>query len=686
VTNRLADATSPYLLQHKDNPVDWWPWGDEAFEEARRRDLPVFLSIGYAACHWCHVMAHESFEDQATADQLNHDFISIKVDREERPDVDSVYMAAVQGLTGQGGWPMTVFLDPQRRPFHAGTYFPREPRAGMPSFTQLLTAITTAWTDRRDEIENAAAGITESLAKAQASAVDGVPGDLPERLTDATGQAVGLLAREFDHRDGGFGGAPKFPPSSTLEFLLRYGASKDDPRAIAMVEATCEAMARGGIYDQLAGGFARYSVDAQWVVPHFEKMLYDNALLLRVYAHWYRATGSEFAARITRETAEFLLNDLRTAQGGFASALDADAPTEPGGHSHEGASYAWRPSQIRAALGDETGALAIELLNVTNGGTFEHGSSVLQLPNDPDGDWWPAARAALRQARDRRPQPARDDKVVAAWNGIAIAALAEAGVLLEEPSWIDAAIAAARLIEEVHVLDRTATSAKLLRVSRDGLPGTHAGGVLEDYGDVTEGLLALSAVTGDQQWRELAGLLLQTVLEEFSQPGGGFFDTPADGESLIMRPSDPADLASPSGWSAATSSLLTYGTLVASERHLLAAEAGLVIAEEMGKRSPRFAGWLLASAQAYLGGPLEVVIVGADGDPQRQALLEAALRSTSPGLALAVADPANVGPDNGPFTDRPLVEGRATAYVCRRFVCSAPITTASDLVELLNRP
>jgi uncharacterized protein YyaL (SSP411 family) len=395
MTNRLADATSPYLLQHKDNPVDWWPWCDEAFEEATRRDVPVLLSIGYAACHWCHVMAHESFEEDETAAQMNAQFVCVKVDREERPDVDAVYMDATQALTGHGGWPMTCFLTPDAQPFHCGTYFPKQPMHGMPSFRQVLEAVSRAWSERRADLAGSAAEIVRLLGERSAIPQEQTPPDAEILET-----AVGALRAEYDATRGGFGGAPKFPPSAVLEFLLRHGSLG----AMEMVEGTCEAMARGGIYDQLAGGFARYSVDAAWVVPHFEKMLYDNAQLARVYAHWWRASGSPLAKRIAVETVEFMLRDLRTPQGGFASSLDADAA------GVEGSTYVWTPAQLRAALDEPDAEWAAQLFEVTPTGTFEHGSSVLQLPRDPDDEHRSnRVRARLLDARARRPQPGRDD-------------------------------------------------------------------------------------------------------------------------------------------------------------------------------------------------------------------------------------------------------------------------------------
>ncbi|HEU4491448.1 MAG TPA: thioredoxin domain-containing protein [Jiangellales bacterium] len=668
MANRLATATSPYLQQHRDNPVDWWEWGDEAFAEARRRDVPVLLSVGYAACHWCHVMAHESFEDEATAAQMNEHFVSIKVDREERPDVDAVYMEAVQAMTGHGGWPMTAFLTPAGAPFYAGTYFPPTPRHGMPSFRQVLDAVTRTWHERRGEVDEAATGISERLGAARLAATG--PAPTPDDL-DA---AVRVLAREFDGTHAGFGRAPKFPPSMVLEFLLRHHASTGDAEALAMAEATCERMARGGMYDQLAGGFARYSVDAAWVVPHFEKMLYDNVLLLRVYLHLWRTTGSPLAARVVRETAEFLLRDLRTPEGGFASALDADAD------GVEGATYVWAQDQLREELGPDDGAWAAELLTVTGPGTFEHGRSTLQLPRDPgDAARWAGVRAQLLAARAHRPQPARDDKVVAAWNGLAVAALAEAGALLDEPSWVEAAVACADLLVRVHLDDH----GRVLRVSRDGRAGPHAG-VLDDHGDLAEGFLALVAVTGDPVWLSFAEQVLDVVLGHFTDGAGGFHDTADDAtdERLagIRRPQDPTDNATPSGLAATAGALLSFAALTGSARHREAAEAALAVYVPLARQAPRFAGWGLAVAEALAAGPLEVAVVGTEGDPRGSALHRTALLGTSPGAVVGAGAPDGEAASAVPLLHgRPTRDGAPAAYVCRTFVCEAPTTDPAVL-------
>ncbi|MEO3976072.1 thioredoxin domain-containing protein [Streptomyces sp. CAU 1734] len=668
--NRLARATSPYLLQHADNPVDWWPWEPAAFEAARERDVPVFLSVGYSSCHWCHVMAHESFEDGATAAYMNEHFVNIKVDREERPDVDTVYMEAVQAATGHGGWPMSVFMTAEGEPFYFGTYFPPEPRHGMASFRQVLEGVSAAWSERREEVGEVAAKITRDLAgRALTHGGQGVPED------EQQAQALLGLIREYDEPHGGFGGAPKFPPSMVLEFLLRHHARTGAEGALEMAEGTCEAMARGGIYDQLGGGFARYSVDREWVVPHFEKMLYDNALLCRVYAHLWRTTGSSLARRVALETADFMVRELRTAEGGFASALDADSDDGTGRRA-EGAFYAWTPKQLRDALGEEDGRRAEELYGVTAAGTFEEGSSVLRLPaGEPDE----GLRERLFAARERRVRPERDDKVVAAWNGLAIAALAEAGAYFDRPDLIERATEAADLLVRVHLDD----GARLARTSRDGLAGANSG-VLEDYADVAEGFLALAGVTGEGVWLEFAGLLLDMVIDRFAGGDGTFFDTAHDAERLIRRPQDPTDNAAPSGWTAAAGALLSYAAHTGSEAHRTAAEGALGVVKALGPRAPRFIGWGLAVAEALLDGPREIAVVGAGGDPAVRELHRTALLAGAPGAVVAAGTP-----DSGEFPllrDRTLVEGRAAAYVCRGFVCRMPVTDPDTLMTELIQP
>ncbi|MDT0265367.1 thioredoxin domain-containing protein [Streptomyces sp. DSM 44915] len=667
--NRLANAQSPYLLQHADNPVDWWPWGREAFEEAKRRDVPVLLSVGYASCHWCHVMARESFEDAALAGYLNEHFVAVKVDREERPDVDAVYMEAVQAATGQGGWPMTVFMTADGEPFHFGTYYPPRPLHGLPSFRDLLEGVTAAWRDRRGEVGEVAARIAGELAGRRVSYEAPAPPG-----ADELALAVGALAGEFDERHGGFGGAPKFPPAMVLEFLLRHHARTGSAEALRLVERTCAAMARGGIYDQLAGGFARYAVDAAWVVPHFEKMLYDNALLARVHTHLWRVTGSAMARRVALATADFMVRELTTPEGGFASALDADSETPDGGHA-EGAAYVWTPEQLVEVLGEEAGALAAERYGVTEAGTFEGGTSVLRLPGEAPPD---EVRARLLAARLDRPAPARDDKVIAAWNGLAIAALAETGGVLDRPDLVTAAETAARLLLRVH---RDAATGRLVRTSRDGVAGPSAG-VLEDYADLAEGLLALYAVTGEVGWLTEAGALLDVVLTRFTGEDGAFWDTADDAEALIRRPQDPTDGATPAGWTAATGALLGYAAYTGSDRHRAAAERGLGIVSALAARAPRFVGWGLAVAEAAVDGPREVAVVGPADDPATAELHRVALLAPAPGAVVARGEP---GAADAPplLADRPLRDGRPVAYVCRGFVCHEPTTDPAALAAQL---
>jgi uncharacterized protein YyaL (SSP411 family) len=662
--NRLRDSTSPYLLQHADNPVDWWPWCDQAFEEAARRDVPVMLSVGYAACHWCHVMAHESFEDAETAALLNQHVVAVKVDREERPDVDDVYMTATQAMTGQGGWPMTVFMTPQKEPFFCGTYFPRD------YFRQLVLNVSRAWRDQREGVEGQAKQVAAALAQnalATASALREGSGAEFGEIADA---AVAALEDAYDGERGGFGGAPKFPPSMVLEFLLRYHQRTGAPPALAMAEGTCEAMARGGMYDQLAGGFARYSVDADWVVPHFEKMLYDNALLARVYLNLWRATGSELARRVAEQTCSWMRSELLTQEGGFAASLDADSEGE------EGRFYVWRPAELTAVLGSEDGEFAARVFGVTRTGTFEDGASVLQLRVDPpDAERLARIRRALKTARDGRVRPGRDDKVVAAWNGLAISALAECGVLLGRPDLAAAARDAATLLAEVHL-----AGGRLIRTSRHGSAGDTPG-ILEDYACVAEGFTVLSGLTGEGRWAALAGQLLDVALAEFGDGAGGFYDTAADGEPLIFRPADPADNATPSGAFAVSGALLRYSALTGSARHREAAIDGLGVLPAIATRYPRAAGAGLAVAEAVMAGPVEIAVVGPAADERTGELNRTALHAAPPGAVIAYGDGTDA---QLPLLEgRGLVDGAPAAYVCRQFTCRAPVTTPQQLRDAL---
>ncbi|MDP2013136.1 MAG: thioredoxin domain-containing protein [Actinomycetota bacterium] len=662
--NRLAAATSPYLQQHAENPVDWQEWSPEAFDEARRRDVPVFLSVGYSACHWCHVMAHESFEDVDVAKVINDRFVAIKVDREERPDVDAVYMQATLALTGSGGWPMTVFLDHDQQPFFAGTYFPRHARSGMPGFVDVLTALDEAWTQRRSDVLDVAGRVVSALQQRVAPSGQEFPGS--QVLTDA----VTRLRSDFDLAYGGFGGAPKFPPSMILEFLLRVAARTNNAEALLMAEHTLDAMARGGMYDQLAGGFARYSVDAAWAVPHFEKMLYDNALLLRVYLHWYRLTGSVTAERIVRETAEFMINELMTPEGGFASALDADTEGE------EGRFYVWKPVELNAVLGQDDAAWVAQLLHVTTSGNFEHDSSTLQLLSDPDdSERWQRLREQLRAHRDKRERPGRDDKVVASWNGLAIAALAEAGALLEESSWVEAAYSAADLLLAVHL--GAHGDDRLSRTSRDGIAGENYG-VLDDYGGVAEGFLALYQVSGDDTWLTLAGMLLDVAIQHFRDDQGGFFDTSDDAAALVNRPRDPADGAEPSGWFSVANACVTYAAITGVAQYREIAELALAIVSDLAPRAPRACGWGLAAVSALLDGPVEIAIIGDPQDPRTRGLRRIALAATAPGAVIALGEEGSQTPL---LRDRTLIDGRPAAYVCRGFTCDLPTTEIGVLAS-----
>jgi uncharacterized protein YyaL (SSP411 family) len=662
--NRLKDSTSPYLLQHADNPVDWWPWCDQAFEEAARRDVPVMLSVGYAACHWCHVMAHESFEDAETAALLNQHVVAVKVDREERPDVDDVYMTATQAMTGQGGWPMTVFMTPRKEPFFCGTYFPRD------YFRQLILNVSKAWRTQREGLDGQARQVAGALAQNAAATASALREGSGAEFGEVADAAVAALEDAYDGERGGFGGAPKFPPSMVLEFLLRYHRRTGSPEALAMAQGTCEAMARGGMYDQLGGGFARYSVDADWVVPHFEKMLYDNALLARVYLNLWRATGSELARRVAEQTCSWLQRELLTTDGGFAASLDADSEGE------EGRFYVWRPAELDAVLGREDGEYAARVFGVTRAGTFERGASVLQLPADPqDAGHFAEVRRALLAAREGRVRPGRDDKVVAAWNGLAISALAECGVLLGRPDLVTVALDAAALLAEVHLVD-----GRLIRTSRHGSAGGTAG-ILEDYACVAEGFLVLSGITGEGRWAALAGQLLDVALTEFGDGAGGFYDTAADGEPLIFRPADPADNATPSGTFAVSGALLRYATLTGSGSYREAALAGLGVLPAIAARYPRAAGAGLAVAEAVLAGPVEIAIVGSPQDERTSELQRTALHAAPPGAVTAYG--------NGTDAQLALLEGRGpvdgapAAYVCREFACRAPVTTPEQLRDAL---
>lgn len=712
--NGLAGQPSAYLRQHADNPVDWRPFGEEAFAAALEHDVPVFLSVGYAACHWCHVMAHESFEDDATAEYLNAHFVSIKVDREERPDVDAIYMAATQAISGEGGWPMSVFLTPEGLAFHAGTYFPPEPALGRVSFRQVLEAVNEAWTERREEVERRAAGLARSLAEnplGRGVVVDGQALPVPEPVRAAiSGEvlsaAVEALSRSEDTEFGGFGRAPKFPPSPVLEFLIRHAgtSARTAGLARAMAGRTLQAMANSALFDQLDGGFARYSVTADWSVPHFEKMLYDNASLLRVYAHWLRLPdGPDFphieAERVVRRTAGWLLAALRLPDGSFASSLDADTVVD--GVHEEGATYLWKPEELATAASaagwPELGPRLDRLMNVRRPGTLTPDGSALH-PGSPLGpgarQLWESVAPELSRLRALRPQPARDDKVVAGWNGLAVAALADAGLILADGTLVAAAARTAEYLAGVHW-----RGGILTRVSHEG-SAVGIGGMLEDYAFSADGLLALYAASGNERWYLLAEELILAAQARFVVDGV-LVDSAAESRQVLNAhggklSAEPFDGPTASASSAFAGVLVSYAAYSGSTRHRSVAERILAPLSEVASRAPRAAGWALATAEAVLGGPLEAAVVGPAGVGTAQ-LLRAAALSAAPGLVLASwTGGTGGGNDDGgssaPESAVPLLAGRTgegvpRAYVCRGMVCRRPVSTAEELLaELAAQP
>ncbi len=731
--NALGAEPSAYLRQHAGNPVHWRPFGDEAFAFAAARDVPVFLSIGYAACHWCHVMAHESFEDQDTADFLNANFVAVKVDREERPDVDTVYMAATQAISGEGGWPMSVFLLPDGRAFHAGTYFPPRQMPGRPSFRQVLEAVVDAWQERRGAVEQNADTLARGLAASQP--VSAVQLDRPPEPVGAAllSEAVEALAASEDPDAGGFGTAPKFPPSPVLEFLIRHAAvpARDAPAAGTgtdtagtagaakdMAGRALAAMSRSALFDQLDGGFARYSVARDWSVPHFEKMLYDNAQLLRVYVHWVRLGGTaEYpaaeAAEVALRTAGWLLGSLGVASPGpapageaadagpapeaLASSLDADTVVD-GVHA-EGATYLWTPAELAVLLGSDDGAAVARLMNVHPRGTVTAEGSPLHPAREfsmAEDALWMRVRPVLLVARSHRPQPARDDKIVAGWNGLAVAALAEAGAVLEEPGLAAAAERIAAYLERVHWTPGTAgTPGTLTRVSHGGA-ARGIGGLLEDYAFCAEGLLALYSVTGRTRWFTLAGDILAAACSRFAA-AGVLTDTAGESAQVVNAQGgsaslDPFDGATPSGAAAFAGALLSHSALTGSAEYRSLAGNILGLLPPLAVRAPRAAGWLLATVQAALAGPVEAAVAGPD-TAERAALHRELLLSPSPGLVIALPDAA--GPDtSGPATADlatvPLLRGRGPApdgspqvFLCRGMVCELPVGSAAAVRDRL---
>ncbi|GAB4277389.1 MAG: thioredoxin domain-containing protein [Candidatus Promineifilaceae bacterium] len=679
--NHLVNETSPYLLQHVDNPVDWYPWGEEALARAKAEDKPILLSIGYAACHWCHVMAHESFENEEIAAYMNAHFVNIKVDREERPDLDAIYMQAVVALTGQGGWPMTVFLTPEGRPFYGGTYFPPVPRYNMPSFPQLLASIVQAWQFQRDEIEKSAASISDHLQSRVLLDDTAVP--LEQELVVT---AVSRFARDFDTHEGGFGRAPKFPPSMGLEFLLRVHHLNGDKQALHMIDLTLEKMAYGGMYDQLGGGFARYSTDNRWLVPHFEKMLYDNALLARVYLHAWQETGRPLYRRIAEETLDFVAREMRHEAGGFYSSYDADSEGE------EGKFYVWQAAEIRARLG-ETADLFMAWYGVSETGNWE-GKNILHVSEEAAKA--PAALAAkfgldeaamhtkLTEARQRlyaerakRVWPGLDDKVLTAWNGLMLAAFAEAGWVLQRPDFTETAVRNAQFLYQTMRQE----NGRLFRTWKAGHAPKY-NGYLEDYAYLADGLLALYQCTFDEQWFTWAQELADIMMTHFrDDEHGGFYDTSDDHEALLHRPKDVQDNAMPSANAMAAQVLLKLSLLTGNGSYWQWAEQSMTAVHGAMTRFPTaFAHWLGAAAFVF-GQPREVAIVGELGAADTEALIEVVRGAYRPFLVLAVGDNGKRVPL---LAERKMVDGRATAYVCRRFICQNPVTTPEELQAQLK--
>ncbi|HSK82739.1 MAG TPA: thioredoxin domain-containing protein [Rubrobacter sp.] len=682
MANRLANETSPYLLQHKDNPVDWYPWGEEALKRAREEDKPVLLSVGYSACHWCHVMERESFEDDETARMMNENFVNIKVDREERPDIDSIYMAAVQALTRHGGWPMTVFLTPDGAPFYGGTYFPPIPSRGMPSFQQLLLSVVDAYENRREEVLQNAQAVRDYLQASTAAVI-------PEAETSGTellDRAAGVLLSQLDRRFGGFGGAPKFPQAMNLEVLLRHHHRTGERSALDGVELTCRQMANGGIYDQLGGGFSRYSVDGYWLVPHFEKMLYDNALLSRLYLETYQATGNAFYRRIAEETLDYVLRDMTSEEGGFYSAEDADSEGE------EGKYYVWTPDELEAALDPDEARLAVRYWDVTERGNFE-GKNILHVARPPEAvadefglspeELWAriaGIRAKLFAVREERVRPGRDEKILAAWNGLMLRSFALAARVTGREDYREAAIENATFIVEKLIED-----GRIHRSYKDGR--ARFNGYLEDYAMVADGLVALYEATFETRWLVEADALLDAVSELFwDEEKRAFYDTPADHEELVTRPRDVYDNAAPSGTSVATEVLLKLALFLdRSDYHQRAEDVLDELAGGMEKVPSGF-GRLLCALDLSISETREVAIVG---DPEAQdtrVLLETVYAGYLPNKVVAgrCPDDDEAGGLIPLLAQRPAREGKATAYVCVHYACQTPTTDPEELSRQLR--
>jgi uncharacterized protein len=706
--NRLADETSPYLRQHKDNPVDWYPWGEEAFARARAEDKPIMLSVGYSSCHWCHVMAHESFEDPATAEVMNRLFVNIKVDREERPDVDAVYMTAVQSMTGRGGWPMTVFLTPDGQPFYGGTYFPKEDRHGLPGFTTLLEAVDDAWRERRDELLTQAGRLAAALAGSGRLPGAGEASALGVEVLD---RAAAQLAVQFDGRFGGFGGAPKFPQAMSLDHLLRDHGRTGNARSLDVAGATLDAMAAGGMYDQLGGGFHRYSVDARWLVPHFEKMLYDQAMLARVYLHAWLVDGEPRHRQVVEETVGYVLRDLRHPDGGFYSAEDADSEGE------EGRFYVWSLDELMdvvssTGLSDGEANEVATWWGVTAAGNFE-GHNILHVAGfSLDAEGGPGrgaappaalerARAALFDRREKRVRPGLDDKVLTGWNAMFLQTLAEAAAALGRADWIDAARANARfLLSELRRADGGGSrrpgggdtpqppGGRLLRSWQADAPASGGGrrarhlGYAEDYAALLGALVTLAEVD-DVAWLAPAGEIAAGLCDLFADPGG-FYTTGTDAEALITRPRDVFDNATPSANSLAANGLLRLAALTGESRWQEAGEMAVkAVGPAMGEHPTAFAE-LLGALERLVTPPVEIAVVGDPSDPATTALTAEVRRRFLP-RAVSVTAPPGTGADLTPLlADRPLVGGKPTAYVCRHFACQTPVTDPDALAAQID--
>jgi len=680
VPNRLIHETSPYLLQHADNPVDWYPWGTEALEKARLEERPIFLSVGYAACHWCHVMAHESFEDPRIAELLNREFVPIKVDREERPDLDSIYMNALVAMTGQGGWPMSLFLTPDGEPFYAGTYFPPVPRYGMPSFGDVLMQLAAAWKNDREKIERIGRDVAQHLRESTQWSVK------PQALQpSAIHQASETLVLSYDWEHGGWGNAPRFPQPMSIEFLLRQ-ATRGDTAALQAAEHALTTMARGGMYDVVGGGFHRYSTDDDWLVPHFEKMLYDNALLSRAYLHAYRLTAKPFYRRIAEETLDFILREMAAPEGGFYSSLDADSEGE------EGRYYLWTIDEIRSALADEK---AFDLLqtayNLPEQGNFDGRVILQRAVGDPElavrfqipVEQVPARMRELhnrlQKERARRVRPATDDKVLVAWNALAILSLAEAGFVLERSDYLSAAERAADfLLAALH------PNARLLRSWRAGYARHDA--CLEDYAGLIVSLLELYRASPKVRWYAAAVELANEMLAHYADPQGGFFDVRDDADPLLARPKDIQDNATPSGNAQAAYALLLLEAYGEPGEWRGQAEAMLGTAMPLAVRYPTAFGHWLSAIDFAIGPVCQIAILGQPDDPRTQALHRVANKHFLPRSVLAVSP---YPPESGSprlLDERPLIGGLPSAYVCENFVCRQPVNDPQELVEQLERP